>query len=89
MKIISFARTTAALVAGRKSVTRREWKDAYFQAFKKLLDEAIAKGEKGLRVQAWSASPHRHGKKVGEILITSLTREPKLSASKSPRSSQA
>jgi hypothetical protein len=29
MKIISFARTTEALKARRKTVTRREWKDSY------------------------------------------------------------
>ncbi len=65
MKIISFSRTTAALVAGRKSVTRREWSDRHFNSFKV-----------GDLAQAWSASPHRKGRKVGVVLITGLTREP-------------
>ena len=75
MIILSFARTTAALVARQKTVTRREWSDPYFARMKKALDAAIASGDKGLLAQAWSASPHRKGRKVGTILITSLTRE--------------
>lgn len=75
MRILSFARTTAALIAGHKSVTRREWSATTFAAIRRAFDGAIARGERGLRVQAWSASPHRKGKKVGEILITSLTLE--------------
>lgn len=64
MKIISFARTTAALVARRKSVTRREWTDRHAAGFKV-----------GDLAQAWSASPHRKGKKVGIIRITALYKE--------------
>ncbi len=75
MIIVSFARTTAALIAREKTVTRRLWQDPYFARMKKAFDAAIANGERGLLAQAWSASPHRKGKKVGIILITSLTRE--------------
>ena len=65
MKIISFARTTAALIARRKTVTRREWKDTQAARF-----------NAGELVAAWSASPHRGGKPVGVIRIKSVTREP-------------
>jgi len=76
MLIVSFAMTTAAFVAKRKSVTRREWSDEYYERVRRALEAAIDRGEKGLRVQGWSASPHRKGKKIGEAVITSLTREP-------------
>jgi hypothetical protein len=65
MKIISFSRTTAALLARRKSVTRRLWKDTHAARF-----------SPGELVQAWSASPHRGGERVGVIRIKSVTREP-------------
>ena len=65
MKIVSFARTTAALKARRKTVTRREWKDSHAARF-----------QPGELVQAWSASPHRGGKPVGIIRVKSITREP-------------
>lgn len=65
MKIISFARTTAALKARRKSVTRRLWKDSHAARF--------APGD---LVEAWSAGPHRGGQPVGVIRIKSVTREP-------------
>lgn len=64
MKIISFARTTAALQARRKTVTRRLWKDSHAARF-----------EAGELVQAWSASPHRGGRKVGVIRLLSVTRQ--------------
>ena len=65
MKIISFAHTTPALLAGRKTVTRREWNPRYAQSF-----------EAGDLVQAYDRSPRIGGKKVCEIR---LTREPYLS----------
>lgn len=34
MKSVSFAHTTPALLAGRKTVTRREWKERYALSFK-------------------------------------------------------
>ena len=63
--IVSFSKTTAALVARRKTVTRREWKDGHAARFKP-----------GDVVDAWSASPHRGGKRVGKIRILSVTKEP-------------
>lgn len=65
MKIISFARTTPALIARQKTVTRREWTDAHAARFKV-----------GELVQAWSASPHRRGHRIGIIRITALNKEP-------------
>lgn len=63
--IISFAWTTKAFLAGKKTVTRRTWDDDYALRFKV-----------GSRHQAWSASPRRGGKQVGEIEILSIRREP-------------
>ena len=74
MLILSFARTTAALIARRKTVTRREWSDRQFDMFRRKLAEAMAAGEPGLMVQAWSASPHRKGKRVAIILVKSVER---------------
>jgi hypothetical protein len=65
MMIISFARTTEALKARRKSVTRREWTDRHASMF-----------NVGDLVQAWSASPRAGGERIGTIRITSKTKEP-------------
>ena len=65
MKIVSFARTTAALKARQKTVTRREWKDSHASRF-----------SPGELVAAWSAAPYRGGKPVGIIRVKSVTREP-------------
>jgi hypothetical protein len=65
--IISFARTTAALVAGRKTVTRRQWKDA-----------TAAKFAPGSIHDAWSMSPRfmkKGARKIGTIEIVSVTKE--------------
>lgn len=74
--MISFARTTAALVAGRKSVTRRTWAKATRERFQRQLAAAIAAGEPGIIVDAWSKSPRFNGKKIGTVLVTSVTEEP-------------
>lgn len=76
MRIISFALTTSALQARRKSVTRREWKDKSAQQWINALETAKAKGEKGLLVQAWDKSPRFKGKRIGTVLVTSITKEP-------------
>jgi len=57
--IISFAWTTAALLAGRKSRTRRYWKPEYAARFKP-----------GSLHDAYDRSPRYHGKKVGTVQIT-------------------
>lgn len=64
-KIISFARTTSAFIARRKTVTRRNWQDSYF-----------ARWKDGDPFQAWSASPRVKGAiKVGEGRIVTVRRE--------------
>lgn len=64
MKIISFAYTTAALLAGQKTVTRRYWKPTHAASFKP-----------GEIVQAWDKSPRFGGKKVAEIKILAIYQE--------------
>lgn len=60
MKIISFAETTPALLAGRKTVTRREWTERHARSF-----------SEGELVQAWSKSPRVRGaRRVGTIRLT-------------------
>ena len=63
-QIVSFAWTTAALLAGRKHRTRREWGDDYAKRFKV-----------GDIVQAWDKQPRFKGKKVAEIRITGVKKE--------------
>lgn len=60
MKIISFAWTTQALLEGKKTVTRRDWKDRF-----------VFLMEEGERLQAWDKLPRVKGaKKIGEIRLT-------------------
>jgi len=60
MKIISFAWTSQALLEGKKTVTRRDWKDR----FTFLMEE-------GDRLQAWDKLPRCKGaKKIGELRLT-------------------
>lgn len=64
MKIISFAWTTPALLAGYKTRTRREWSDKYAKRFKV-----------GDLIQAWDKQPRFKGKKVAIIRITGIKKE--------------
>lgn len=57
--IISYAYTTEALLAGRKTCTRRDWKDDYARRFRE-----------GQVHQAWDRSPRVRGKQVGNVLLT-------------------
>ncbi|MDE2104298.1 MAG: hypothetical protein KGL39_44080 [Patescibacteria group bacterium] len=74
--IISFAHTTPALIARRKTVTRREWQDDYAAR--------IARQVPGLLADAWNVSPRvvdrKTGKpiggKVATIKLLSVTKEP-------------
>lgn len=63
-RIISFAWTTPALVAGQKTVTRREWDDDYAKRWKP--------GEIAL---AYNRSPRAHGEAVARLKIISVTHE--------------
>jgi hypothetical protein len=58
MRIISFAWTTPALVARRKTVTRRAWQPSYAASMKD-----------GQLCAAWDKSPRAKGKKVGVIRL--------------------
>jgi len=59
MKIISFAWTTPALLANRKTVTRREWSEDYARRFK--ADDLVA---------AYDKNPRNGGKQVATIRLT-------------------
>lgn len=59
MRVISFAWTTAALVAGRKTVTRRNWTPRYAASFRG-----------GEMVAAYDRQPRFGGKMVATIRLT-------------------
>ena len=59
MNIISFSWTTPALLAGRKTVTRRDWIESHARKFKA-----------GYLVAGYDLSPRIHGKKVAIIRLT-------------------
>jgi len=59
LNIISFAWTTDALLAGKKTVTRRDWDDRYAVRFKA-----------GSICAAYDKSPRFGGKKVAEVKLT-------------------
>lgn len=65
MKIISFAWTSAALVTGNKTVTRRDWQRSYAEQF-----------QPGEIVQAYNRSPRFSGECIATIRIESVTYEP-------------
>lgn len=69
MKIISFAWTTDALLAGAKTCTRREWTNHYAQSY---VDEFVQSLKAGtpMLVQAWDKSPRAGGKRIGTIRLT-------------------
>lgn len=58
-RIISFAWTTPALLAGQKTVTRRDWEPAYARRF-----------HKGDIVLAYDRTPRVGGKQVATIRLT-------------------
>ena len=63
MMIISFAHTTPALLAGRKTVTRRQWDDRYAARFRE-----------GDLVAAYDRSPRIGGRQVAVIRLTQAPR---------------
>ena len=63
--IVSFSHTSAALRAGAKSATRRDWKDVHASRF-----------HVGDLVDAYDRSPRNHGHKIATIRVVSVTREP-------------
>ncbi len=64
MKIISFAWTSPALVAGEKTVTRREWQPNHASRF-----------QPGDLVAAYDRQPRFGGKQIATIRIVSVTWE--------------
>lgn len=63
--IISFAWTTPAFIAGRKTVTRREWTLQHASHF-------LA----GSVHDAWDKSPRFGGKPIGKLRIISIAKTP-------------
>jgi uncharacterized protein YqfB (UPF0267 family) len=64
MMIVSFAHTTPAFLANRKTRTRRDWVESHAKKF-----------HVGDVVKAYDKSPRVHGKLVGYLRVTGLTRE--------------
>jgi hypothetical protein len=64
MSLISFGWTYRELLLGKKTVTRRTWKDSHARQFKA-----------GDTVQAWSRGPHRKGRHIADIVVESVARE--------------
>lgn len=65
MRAISFAWTTPALVAGRKTVTRREWKLRYAQSW-----------HEGDVAAAWDKQPRFKGAR--RVAVIRLTADPRI-----------
>lgn len=59
MIIVSFAYVSPAVIRGRKTVTRRSWKDPYARRFLR-----------GQRFQGWDKSPRFGGKKIAVCRLT-------------------
>jgi len=64
VRIISFAWTTPALRAGRKTCTRRDWNDAYAARFRP-----------GELLAAYDRSPRYGGKQVAVIRLTAAPKK--------------
>lgn len=67
--IISFGETTPALLAGRKTVTRRNWSPSH-----------AAKFSAGMLVDAWNTSPRNVSKQPHKVATIRLTAAPVLEA---------
>lgn len=65
--IISFGWTTPALLAGAKTVTRRDWKP-----------EHAAKFKAGMLVDAWNTSPRNVHMSPRKVAVIRLTADPVL-----------
>lgn len=68
--IISFGRTTPALIAGEKTVTRRDWSDKHAAQFKA-----------GQLVDAWNTSPRNVRGNPHKIATIRITRDPYVESS--------
>lgn len=63
MRIISYAHTVPALLAGAKTCTRRDWSDDYGARFRE-----------GELVSAYDRSPRIHGRRLGTVRLTAQPR---------------
>lgn len=61
--ILSFGKTTAEVLTGNKSVTRRQWSERTIAMWQKAWDE------KRYIHQAWDKSPRNGGKNIGTIVL--------------------
>ena len=62
--IMVFAKTAPEFLAGTKTVTRRVWKEKYFQQWLSAWDT------ERLVHDAWDKSPRLGGKKIGQFQLT-------------------
>jgi hypothetical protein len=62
--ILVFSWTTEALLAGQKTVTRRDWADKH-----------AAKFREGVVVQAYDKNPRNKGIQVGTLIVKEITRQ--------------
>lgn len=70
--IISFSKTTPALLAGAKSCTRRDWSERTAEYFTSRLTYGVT----GVWTDAYDRSPRNGGKKVAQLIVESVKREP-------------
>lgn len=64
MAIISFALTKDEFLAGKKTVTRRDWSDDRFEMWARLWDTDRHVHD------AWDNIPRAGGRKIGELILT-------------------
>ncbi len=64
MAILTFSLTGEEFLAGKKTVTRRDWKPAHLARWQRWWDE-------GRRVHdAWDRSPRAGGRRIGRFRLT-------------------
>lgn len=66
--IIAYQKTSLALLAGRKTRTRRHWVESHVA----LAERAAASGA---AQDAWEKSPRIHGQKIGDVRILAVHRD--------------
>lgn len=63
MAFISFALTKDEFLSGRKTVTRRKWKESHYKMWQKLWDDGK------IIHDAWDKVPFAGGKKIGKFKL--------------------
>jgi 1,6-anhydro-N-acetylmuramate kinase len=75
VRILAFALTTAAHVAGAKTVTCRTWSDEYAGRIIAEIEAAKAGGERGIRMQGWNNSSRVKGaRRLSTVLVTEVAK---------------